>query len=134
MTPELNVFYGILTDGDNYQRRTTTTTPETATIVKLVAALIPNTASAECKRALAELYIRLIQTDKSLEALLNRIDPINSYKLQSFREPFGDGNIIPTIVREIRAIGVPDEENSALPFDTIKAALKALLEALNGDS
>lgn len=132
MTPQLNSFYGILTNGDNKVRKTTTETPKDRTVRNIVAALMPIAASPECRRALAELYIRIIQTSKPLQLALNKVDPINSYKLQSFCETFTDKNIIEKIVENLKALGLPEEENSALPFDYIKNALRVLLERLNG--
>lgn len=135
MTPQLNVLYGVLTDGDNSVRKTTADrTILGPTASRIVTALMPDRVSTKCKRALAELYIRIIQSDKGLQRSLEKIDGINSYKLQSFREPFEDTDILPGIVSNIRAIGLPDEENSFLPFDYVKNALKALLEALNGNA
>ena len=133
MTAELNVFYGILTSGDNTYRKTTVSSvPNEA--VKLVAALIPPSCSDACKRALAELYIRIIQTDKNLQKKLTAIDPINSYKLQSFKEPFEDQGIIQLVVKNLKALGIPEEENSALPFDHVRNGLRVLLEVLNGSA
>ena len=131
MTPQLNVFYGILTNGDNTRRKTTGITPKENTVQDIVTALIPSSVSAECKRALAELYIRIIQTDKSMQLSLKTIDPINSYKLQTFRENFSDQGILDKIIQQLQALGLPDEENSSLPFDYIKNALRILLDKLN---
>lgn len=131
MTPQLNVFYGILTNGDNTLRKTTGITPKENTVQDIVTALIPNSVSAECRRALAELYIRIIQTDKSMQLSLKTVDPINSYKLQTFRENFSDQGILDKIIQQLQALGLPDEENSSLPFDYIKNALRILLDKLN---
>ena len=129
MSRELNRVYGVLTGGDNTVRKTTITVVNNS---KLVTALIPGTVSAACKRALAELYIRLCMTDKELQYKLLKADPINSYKLQSFYEPFADTGVIDNVVAAIKKLGLPDEERSALPFDIVKNALDKLLDSLNG--
>lgn len=134
MTAKLNILYGMLTNGDNTRRKTTVDSANNPTAIKIISALIPPRASAECKRALAELYIRLIQTDKNLQSLLSAVDPLNSYKLQSFRESFEEQGIIEEVVTALKTLGIPGEENSALPFDHIRNGLKMLLEVLNGSA
>ena len=133
MNVQLNVLYGILTNGDSVERKTTTSTPtNNPDITRLINALIPQSCSPECKRSLAELYIRIIQTSTELQQKLKAIDPINSYKLQSFCKPFTDKAIVTTVIDQIKRLGLLDEENSSLPFDYIRNALKSLLEELNG--
>lgn len=132
MTRYLNLLYGILTNNDNQLRKTNAPTYHHPFIVTVVSALIPETASAECKRALAEMYIRLCMTDKELYRKLLQADPINSYKLQAFYEDFADAGVIETVVQGLKRIGIPDEERSALPFDLIRNALDKLLDVING--
>ena len=131
MTP-LNRLYGILTDGDNEVRKTTATRDNLSQPAQKIAeALFPGTISDAGIRALAEIYIRIGQTDQEFVALLSEKDPINSYNLHSFDESFEDTIDINDIVLAIRHIGLPAEENSFLPIDYIINALKQLLKALD---
>lgn len=132
MNYRLNAIYGILTNGDNTHRRTTENTPDHGNVSRWVKALIPGETTAAGVRALAELYIRLCMTDKTLYRKLLQADPINSYKLQSFCEDFEDANILDSVLQGIRDIGILDEATSALPFDTLRQALEQFLDAVNG--
>jgi len=132
MNYKLNTIYGILTNGDNTHRRTTENTPDKANIIRWVRALIPGGTTPAGVRALTELYIRLCMTDKKLYLKLLQVDPINSYKLQSFYEDFTDEAVLENILQGIRDIGILDESTSALPFDTIRQALDQFLDAVNG--
>lgn len=131
----LNRLYGILTDGDNAVRKTTVNRSGLTNLGEaIVKAILPlEDLSANGRRALAELYIRLCQTSPEVATRLEHVDPLNSYKLHSFTESFEDALDISTIVKAIRKLGLPDEENSFLPFDYILNALNQLLKTLETD-
>ena len=68
---DINKLYGYLTNGDSTERRTTTNRSGLAKEpLRVITALVPETADATTKRGLAELYIRLCFPDKDLAASL----------------------------------------------------------------
>lgn len=129
----LNYVYGILTNGDNEYRKTTSTRDNAGYTGRTIAqALLPAGLPATAVRALSEMYIRLCMSDKETYKKLLQIDPINSYKLQPFYEGFSTGALdIDDIVRAIKKIGLADEENSFLAFDYILNAMKKLIDSLD---
>lgn len=129
----INKLYGYFTDGDNTERRTTTSRSGLpAELLRVLSALVPNTTDAATKRGLAELYIRLCFTDKDLSAAVLNIDPLNTYRLHSFYDTISPDLELAEIVNKIRQSSIPDIENSSLPMDYIMCALKYLLQLLNG--
>lgn len=136
MNYEVNKLYGILVNGDvgttDNRQSSTSRATLSSDARKIVEALIPSDLDKDTKRALAELYIRLIYTDKSMIAALKVYDPINSYTLHTFYNSYNDGFELERVVRGVRALGLPGEEVSFLPVDYILNALKQLLSLLNG--
>lgn len=127
----VNKLYGYLTDGDNTERRTTTTRNGLpADALTLLGILIPSDIDDVSKRGLAELYIRLCFTDKALAEDVLKLDVVNSYRLHSFYDTIASTVKLADIVTNIRKSTVPDLENSALPLDYIMAALRHLLRLL----
>lgn len=133
MKYEINKFYGILTNGDNSVRKTTSNRAIlNALSSKIVDALIPQGLADTDKEALAEFYIRLIYTDKSLISALESYDPLNSYTLHTFYADDNKLNVSPTsIIVGIKKLGLAGEELSFMPVDYIINALKQLLAILN---
>ena len=129
----LNILYGVLTDGDNSVRKTTTKRQDfSKEVIDIANALVPTRLSSAGKRALTELYIRLAATDKVLIAKLTAADPVNSYVLHSIYPDFTDDITLSEIVTSIKALALADEENSFLPIDYVRNALEKLLDKLKG--
>ncbi len=130
---EINILYGVLTDGDNTIRKTTADRQSLSdTGKKIVSALIPTETSKTGTRALTELYIRLCYSDPAISRMIQTKDPLNTYPIWSCYEAFNDSVDIEKIVDNIRKIGLADEENSFLPVDYILNAMRKLVESLNG--
>ena len=128
----VNKIYGYLTDGDSTERHTSCSREQLSTEAKtLLNILVPSDADEVSRRGLAELYIRLCFTDKSLAAKLLDVDPVNSYKLHSFHSTIAQNIELSSIIENIRKSGIIDTEITALPVDHIIRALTWLLDALN---
>lgn len=56
----------------------------TGRLQEIIKTLIPDEYANDQRSYLAELYIKFIQTDSSLNNRLHRIDPYNSYDIEFF--------------------------------------------------
>ena len=137
MSCAVNKFYGILVDGDagTVDNRQSTIKRDSLSkeVLRIVEALVPPGLDKNTRRALAELYLRLIYTDKSLIAALKTYDPVNSYTLHTFYQTYDGGFDLDKIVKGIKSLGLEGEEVSFLPLDYIMNALRQLLSVLNGN-
>ena len=132
MNYTINHIYGLLTDGDSTTRRTTSTRAnETQPVRRILDGLVPLTLCAQDRRALAELYLRLLSVDKEGQRLLRQVDPINSYKLHALYPEYSADFDLNKIVTSIKQLGLPGEESSFLAPDYLLNGIRQLLETLN---
>ena len=108
--------------------RKKTTLPDISLRVRnLVDALIPNDVSNSGALALAELYIRLIYTDKTLKSTLDAKDPINTYGIVALYPKFYDTITPETLAKNVGDVAPECIATSNNAFDTIRSALEVLL-------
>lgn len=126
----INKLYGALTRGDGAVRRTTIDYESIKPRAKEIAEALTFSTTAEAKRQLAEIYIRLIQTDKELENKLNAVDPLNTYKLAKINLNGLVDFDLASIEDQLKRCTISGEELSGTVWDLIRAALSELLDNL----
>jgi hypothetical protein len=94
----------------------------------IVDTLVPTRLSDTAKCLLAEFYIKMIKTDASLNYILWKIDPYNSYDIVDYDNIVDNDEFnITDIANNIKDLQLTTEQY-VLPFDYIMNALEVLLK------
>lgn len=127
----INKIYGVLTDGMGTVRKTTASRKNTNDRGRKIANALFCGVDAGAVEALTEVYIRLLQTTKELQLKLNKVDPINTYKLANISTEFCASFSMDTICSALRECNIADMEYSGTVWDLIIAALSELLDNID---